>query len=330
MQRRRRVPFSCHVLHSLSDDALLLLEDLLVCTHRAVVPAQRRDGAASRLLQFSSGGGTSGGSGGAVNIGLPAVAACRAAPIAPSDTEQPPTASSGSALTLAQWRPAGRPAARRSPSRFSAYSGHRHSLAERKIKSALTSAWALACSRQGRLPRSGPHIANWATPHTPDPSGKPTGRSALGQTQSCKLEHCTPAAAPSPDRTTHDRTQHDAAVAATRGEGLQVAHLHKQVGGLFLAFPATCVTLAAARRSQARAGNAVQAAEGLRPRRGRRPHRPVTSPIRLPHQRIRLACPHPSLPCSIILLYWSVVFVAVSYHIKWLRLKGRRNDVLGW
>jgi hypothetical protein len=36
------------------------------------------------------------------------------------------------------------------------------------------------------------------------------------------------------------------------------------------------------------------------------------------------------LPCSIALLYWSVFFVAVSYHIKWLKFTGKRNDVLGW
>ncbi|EFN60141.1 hypothetical protein CHLNCDRAFT_133550 [Chlorella variabilis] len=38
----------------------------------------------------------------------------------------------------------------------------------------------------------------------------------------------------------------------------------------------------------------------------------------------------PTFLGSILLLYWSVVFVALSYHIKWLKLKGRRNDVLGW
>lgn len=38
----------------------------------------------------------------------------------------------------------------------------------------------------------------------------------------------------------------------------------------------------------------------------------------------------PCLPRSIVLLYWSVAFVALSYHIKWFRLQGRRNDVLGW
>lgn len=41
--------------------------------------------------------------------------------------------------------------------------------------------------------------------------------------------------------------------------------------------------------------------------------------------------PRPApLPCSVLLLYWSVAFVALSYHIDWLRLWGRRNDVLGW
>jgi hypothetical protein len=30
------------------------------------------------------------------------------------------------------------------------------------------------------------------------------------------------------------------------------------------------------------------------------------------------------------LLYWSVVFIATSYHLKWLKLTGKRNDVLGW
>jgi len=39
---------------------------------------------------------------------------------------------------------------------------------------------------------------------------------------------------------------------------------------------------------------------------------------------------HLSPCCSIALLYWSVVFVAISYHIKWFVLRGRRNDVLGW
>lgn len=34
--------------------------------------------------------------------------------------------------------------------------------------------------------------------------------------------------------------------------------------------------------------------------------------------------------CSILLLYWSVAFVAISGHLKWWRLRGRRNDVLAW
>jgi len=36
------------------------------------------------------------------------------------------------------------------------------------------------------------------------------------------------------------------------------------------------------------------------------------------------------VPCSIILLYWSVAFIAISGHLKWWRLRGRRNDVLAW
>ncbi|KAL4452524.1 hypothetical protein ABPG75_008186 [Micractinium tetrahymenae] len=42
------------------------------------------------------------------------------------------------------------------------------------------------------------------------------------------------------------------------------------------------------------------------------------------------ACRWPTFLGSIVLLYWSIVFVALSYHIKWFRLRGRRNDVLGW
>lgn len=45
---------------------------------------------------------------------------------------------------------------------------------------------------------------------------------------------------------------------------------------------------------------------------------------------IAKACRWPTFLGSILLLYWSVVFVAVSYHFKWLKLRGRRNDVWGW
>ncbi|KAL4450197.1 hypothetical protein ABPG77_010866 [Micractinium sp. CCAP 211/92] len=45
---------------------------------------------------------------------------------------------------------------------------------------------------------------------------------------------------------------------------------------------------------------------------------------------IARACRWPTFLGSIVLLYWSIVFVALSYHIKWFRLRGRRNDVLGW
>ncbi|KAL4853125.1 hypothetical protein ACK3TF_005902 [Chlorella vulgaris] len=38
----------------------------------------------------------------------------------------------------------------------------------------------------------------------------------------------------------------------------------------------------------------------------------------------------PTFLGSILLLFWSVVCVALSYHIKWLKLRGKRNDVLGW
>lgn len=46
---------------------------------------------------------------------------------------------------------------------------------------------------------------------------------------------------------------------------------------------------------------------------------------RLPPASARLPAPR-----SIILLYWSVAFVALSGHLKWWRLRGRRNDVLAW
>jgi hypothetical protein len=58
-------------------------------------------------------------------------------------------------------------------------------------------------------------------------------------------------------------------------------------------------------------------------RRAAAPPAPVHRP---PPATARWLC----LPCSIALLYWSVFFVAVSYHIKWLKFTGKRNDVLGW
>lgn len=33
---------------------------------------------------------------------------------------------------------------------------------------------------------------------------------------------------------------------------------------------------------------------------------------------------------AVLLLYWSVVYVSLTGHLKWLKFKGKRNDVLAW
>ena len=64
-----------------------------------------------------------------------------------------------------------------------------------------------------------------------------------------------------------------------------------------------------------------------------RPCRPFTADDRDAHWPEK---PFPPLPllllplCSIVLLYWSAFLVGVSYHVKWLQFRGKRNDVLGW
>lgn len=33
---------------------------------------------------------------------------------------------------------------------------------------------------------------------------------------------------------------------------------------------------------------------------------------------------------SMLLFYWSVVYVSLTYHLKWLQFRGPRSDILAW
>jgi hypothetical protein len=38
----------------------------------------------------------------------------------------------------------------------------------------------------------------------------------------------------------------------------------------------------------------------------------------------------PTFVSAVLLYYWSLTLFAITYHVRWLDFRGKRNDVLGW